>query len=434
MNRIVGAYMTENDEELLELSIKSVIDSLDAIYIIYSKTDGDRTKEMINREFTKEQKDKIFIFDKLYPHNKKGADGIQRNEYLKILKEKELGSWCIVLDSDEVVDDISQLRKFLEFKESGGNEDCSYDDKTDCYSPKMRHLIHSLNFEDITKEEHFVPCRLFKVTKDLIYPEIEHSVLTGWKSHIEYKDLTIWHLGSARDCFGYLKKYKNNLKKSDVHSEDFLRQWYLSHIFDKYPKKEFNPCELPKVIKEKFLLENIKDELYFQTRRQLEQKHLLDAYIWRDYFKPNKVLMVGDGMGHRTYALNLIGVNTQGTDISEYAVRTNPYGFKEDRLKVEDVLKLDEKDFDLVVAYDILEHIKYEDLSKALSNLRNATNKYLLISVPMIGDPNLEADPTHIIKESREWWESKIEKAGFKPIDVPYNFMFRHQLILGEKQ
>ncbi len=409
----------------MELSIKSVIDSLDAIYIIYSPTGIDKTKEMLNKSFTKEQQDKIFVIDKPYLHSKKEANGIQRNEYLKILKEKELGSWCLVLDSDEIVDKFPKnFKKKLELTEH----------ITDCYSPKMRHLQKSLCHEDVTAEEHFVNCRLFKVTKDLIYPEVEHPILSGWKSHQKYRDLVIWHLAYAKECLDILKKYKNHLAKSNIHTPQFLRWWYLSHIFDKYPKKEFNPVELPQIIKEHFLLEDIEEEMYFQNRKQLEQKHLLDAYTWRDYFKPNKVLMVGDGMGHRTYSLNSIGIDTIGTDISEYAVKNNPYGFKEDRLKVEDVLKLDEKDFDLVVAYDVLEHIKYKDLSKALSNLKKATNKYLLISVPMIGDPNLEADPTHIIKEELKWWENQLETHGFKLLEIPQTFMFRHQLILGVKQ
>jgi 2-polyprenyl-3-methyl-5-hydroxy-6-metoxy-1,4-benzoquinol methylase len=423
--RLVATYMSENDDELLELSIKSVIDYVDAVYIVYSQTDGDRTKERINQSFTEEQKDRIFIYDKPYPHNEKGADGIQRNEYLKILKEKELGSWCLVLDSDEVVDKFPKnFKNKLELTEH----------IKDCYSPKMRHLIHSLTHEDVTKPVHYVPCRLFKVTKDLIYPEREHTILSGWKSHIEYKDLVIWHLGSCRDVFFYLKKYKNNLKKSEAHSQDFLRKWYLAHIFDKYPKKEISPIELPQVIKEKFLLEDIEQEIYFQHRRRLEEKHLLDAYTWKDYFNPKSVLMVGDGLGHRTFALNSIGINTKGTDISEYAVKTNPYNFKEDKLKVENVLELKEKGFDLVVAYDILEHIEYKDLSKALANLKEATNKHLLISVPMIGDPNLEADPTHKIKEERKWWEEQVIKAGFKLKSIPESFMFKHQLILGEKK
>jgi len=53
--------------------------------------------------------------------------------------------------------------------------------------------------------------------------------------------------------------------------------------------------------------------------------------------------------------------------------------------------------------------------------------------VPVIGNPALEIDPTHIIKESEEWWLSQFEKRGLKLIKTPDNFLYKEQVYIFEK-
>ena len=422
--RLVAAYITENDCDWLELSIKSIIDGVDKVYVVYSPTKHDDTIEML-----KQFGDKIDVTVVYYPHESKGANGMQRNQYLEILKEREMGSWCLVLDSDEVVNDIKRLRENLKYGSS---------DPTDCLNVKMRHLQKSLCHEDATVPEHYVINRLFKVNPDLYYDEVEHPVLKGWTNHAMTNVVTIWHLAYAKECADILKKYKNHLAKSNIHTPEFLRWWYLSHIFDKYPKKEFSPAELPKAIKEHFLLEDIEDELYFETRKQMEPKHLLDAYTWRDKFQliGEKILNCGDGMGHRTAACLQVGMDAYGFDINKWAVKNNPYqNIPLSIASITDTPKPEQCEcFKLVTAYDLLEHLTKDEIKVALQNMYNWSKKYILISVPVIGDPNLEADPTHITKETMDWWKAEVMRAGFKILDVPDNFLFKHQLIIGEKQ
>jgi len=58
------------------------------------------------------------------------------------------------------------------------------------------------------------------------------------------------------------------------------------------------------------------------------------------------------------------------------------------------------------------------------------TKKYILISVPFKGNPNLEADPTHIIKEDRDWWIKQFTDKGMKLIETPNNFLYKHQILI----
>ena len=57
--------------------------------------------------------------------------------------------------------------------------------------------------------------------------------------------------------------------------------------------------------------------------------------------------------------------------------------------------------FDLVLFIDILEHLSYEDLDIVLKKEQNKDSKFIF-SIPFLGDPNLDADSTHIIKEDKE--------------------------------
>jgi hypothetical protein len=88
-----------------------------------------------------------------------------------------------------------------------------------------------------------------------------------------------------------------------------------------------------------------------------------------------------------------------------------------------------EKGFDLTLCIDVLEHLKYEDLDKTLSAIRLCGDNFLF-SIPFEGDPNLEADQTHIIKEDKEWWINKLSQY-FNIQDAPKEWLFSNQLIIG---
>lgn len=144
------------------------------------------------------------------------------------------------------------------------------------------------------------------------------------------------------------------------------------------------------------------------------------------------IIIIGDGLGVRTFPAKAMDLNVIGTDVSKYAV-TNCNSYIKDCFIQDDILNTTIKEkAKLVVIYDVLEHINYEEIDTAIKNLKSISLKHILISVPTIGDPNLEADPTHIIKETKEWWIKKIESHGIKIIPTPEYFNYKEQIIIGE--
>lgn len=88
--------------------------------------------------------------------------------------------------------------------------------------------------------------------------------------------------------------------------------------------------------------------------------------------KPSTVLEIGVGNKTVTNYLTQNGHSVKTCDV-------NP-SLQPDI--VCDIRELDVKGFDAVIAYEVLEHLPFDDVGKALANLAKASKKYVIISVP----------------------------------------------------
>lgn len=410
--RLIVAYMIENDEDVFELSYNSIKDVADGVVVIngnhkkmsmYSKPDGINMTEIFHP----------------YPHEDKGADGKQRNKYLKHVKEHYKGDWCLVLDADEVIANPENIKPTIEQLEANG---------FDCANVRMRHCVGNLGQEDATLEKHYVPARLFKIQDDLSYPEVEHNVLQGWKKCANIDSFVNWHLGYSREVFRLNKKWRNHKTKSNIHNAQFLDWWYHSHLLGEFPTSKVNWHELPDVIKEHFDINE--DYLYFKDRG-FELKHAECVKQWNKYFKPTTVLDIGCGRGPylrfwEDYTLS------EGLELSQWAINNKICECEINQGDIKDYESIPNY-YDLVTVLDILEHLEEEDLQKALKNIHFLGEKNFLFSIPFEGDPNLYGDHTHKIFKSKEWWLAELKKAGFKVEVTPENFYFKEQMVVCTK-
>ena len=90
------------------------------------------------------------------------TNGKSRNVYLKHLKENYPNDWCLVLDEDEILEDqgIEKIKQIInKIKDPM------------ILSPRIRHFIGDLGHEDATRDIHFVPNRLFKITDNFFDQE-----------------------------------------------------------------------------------------------------------------------------------------------------------------------------------------------------------------------------------------------------------------------
>ena len=76
---------------------------------------------------------------------------------------------------------------------------------------------------------------------------------------------------------------------------------------------------------------------------------------------------------------------------------------------------------DLVVCTDVLEHIEPDKLDAVLSHLRGLARKALLLVVSIRPANKVLPDGrnAHLIIESREWWQARVENAGMTVLGLP---------------
>jgi len=411
-NEIIGVVIGQDAERTLKLSLESLA-GCNKIYYIDG---GSRDRSL---EIAKKYADEIqhCKFDASNPQ----MHSIQKNFMLEILKKNHLNSWAIYLDADELLDD-NGLHIVKQHIENAKN--------IECYDIKMIHLIQDLAHEDATQQIHRTPRRIFKITEKLFYPKTEHTFLDGIQlENVGFiADTCLFHLAYCGGIWDVKRRFDGQMQrlKYNMHDENFLKMWRNAHLFGTYPKRPLDLTILPNLLLKEFGLS--KDEIYF-SNRGLEVKHFIMVKQWADYFKPSSVLDLGCGRGPYLYVWRWFADNCLGIEKSEWAVKN---GFV-DEIVCGDIS--DEKHYsfcDLITAIDVLEHLDDEQLDKTLKNMSKYGKKFLF-SIPFKGDPNLLADKTHKQFMTKEEWIKKIESYGIKIKDAPKEWLYSHQLLIGEK-
>lgn len=110
--------------------------------------------------------------------------------------------------------------------------------------------------------------------------------------------------------------------------------------------------------------------------------------VWR-YFDVKETLDVGCALGFLVEALRELGFDTQGSDVSEFAVANATRGAK-GHVRVGNLLErlpYDDASFDLVSAFETLEHLEPQSVPSAIAELHRITRGWLIATIPSFG-PN----------------------------------------------
>ena len=116
---------------------------------------------------------------------------------------------------------------------------------------------------------------------------------------------------------------------------------------------------------------------YYSTKKYNHLKRFIAYYYQFSSIldlKPKTVLEVGSGSNITAELLRKSGIEVSVSDIDK---QVNPDIVSD----VRDI-KAPDNNYDVVAAFQILEHIPFDELDKALSELSRVSKKYAVISVP----------------------------------------------------
>ena len=124
------------------------------------------------------------------------------------------------------------------------------------------------------------------------------------------------------------------------------------------------------------------------------------------------VLDFGCARGYLVRALCLLGIRATGVDISTWAI-VNCDGAVKNLVTFGGAEAL-KRNYDIIIAKDVLEHIEEADLGKTLEQLREHGSR-LFVIVPLGENgkyviPSHERDVTHRIRRPLDWWEDQFNQ------------------------
>jgi len=141
-----------------------------------------------------------------------------------------------------------------------------------------------------------------------------------------------------------------------------------------------------------------------------------------NYFKPKKVLDVGAAKGHLVGELVKRDADAHGIDLSKYAVEHCEEELRE-RLTCGSATKLPypDKSFDLVVTFDMMEHLSEAQYRAAIKEIGRAASKDILFSITT--EDNVH-DKSHVsIMPIQKWIEIIEQEIGTEFYRHKNNFL-----------
>ncbi|EHB54674.1 MULTISPECIES: class I SAM-dependent methyltransferase [Paenibacillus] len=162
------------------------------------------------------------------------------------------------------------------------------------------------------------------------------------------------------------------------------------------------------------------DEKYYSgnsnyTSYQYDTRFIQWSYDIKKYLNPKTLLDVGCAKGYLVRSLRLLGVDAKGVDISSYAIE-NADEYAIGHVVCSSATKIPfEGKFDLVIAFDILEHIPEPEVFEAIDELSRLGNTVFL-KMPHFYDP-WDLDETHVTLYPKSWWYEQFANRGFDVIE-----------------
>ncbi len=162
---------------------------------------------------------------------------------------------------------------------------------------------------------------------------------------------------------------------------------------------------------------------------------LIIAIGLRNYFEPQKVLDVGCAKGFLVSCLRKINVEAYGVDISDYALAKAELSCQPflSKASATNLAAFGDGEFDLVLCYDILEHLDPEEITQALREVCRISHKWVTMKSPF-KHYSWDLDTSHIGIKPKVEWQQLFAQEGFRVFEpeiapAPHTWWDDHTLV-----
>lgn len=238
MTTITVCSIVKDEEFFIDMMIKSALEFADEMVIIVDSKTTDKTIGVI-KSFD-DKRIKMFELD----YGEKFSDARQ------LAQDKATSDWVFYLDADEVLHEniTCKMKDIVKELDSKGVDACHV---------QYTHFINDFCHIDNSEVIHYGMYRLYRRDANAKYIRHIHSLpQAAWKKITVVTSINIFHLGYIRGMEKIFERfYRNYTNPADYHFPFHQVNWRHWHYTGEYPTKKFNINLIPKVIKDKFMIE-----------------------------------------------------------------------------------------------------------------------------------------------------------------------------------
>ena len=156
---------------------------------------------------------------------------------------------------------------------------------------------------------------------------------------------------------------------------------------------------------------------YYSERIRKSKKHMMKYMKFLRKGSSLKMLDVGCGEGYYVRDAIEEGIDAHGIDISTHALE-NALAEVKDRITFGSITEIpfDDEEFDMMTAFDVIEHIHPKDTLKAVAEIRRVLKPdgIVIITTPSSNFGDWVSDLTHINVRPPKFWKLILEEHNFK--------------------
>lgn len=160
-------------------------------------------------------------------------------------------------------------------------------------------------------------------------------------------------------------------------------------------------------------------------------QHLANLYralIIKLWLKPKKCLDVGCGTGYLVKYLRKLGIDAYGVEISQHALDLAPDEVKPFLSKADIVnLPFEDNSFDVVITFDVLEHLERSKIKKAVKETIRVSSKYILHKIYTTENIWITLthghDPSHLSVFPKKFWQNLF--SSFENVSILKKGIFK---------